>query len=194
MKSNLEKKIILILNRNWMPVNASSPIECFGKMAEGSVLGIQIEDNEIIGPVNWADWINLPVTEDGLSVATSHAKIRIPLVVVAHNYDDFKSFDVKFSKRTLYLLQKGRCWYSGKPLPIQHMNIDHVIPRSRGGKTDMVNCRLCDPVINEKKADRTPEEAGLKRGPDLVIPKVANPIDRLRSYEGHPVWQQFLPV
>lgn len=54
------------------------------------------------------------------------------------------------------------CQYCGKRLPKSELTIDHVIPRSRGGKTEWSNvvvaCRRC----NQHKGNRTPKEAGMK--------------------------------
>ena len=63
------------------------------------------------------------------------------------------------SKRGVLLRDNHTCGYCGSP----HANtVDHVLPRSRGGKSSWVNlvaaCRDC----NNRKRDRTPEEAGMK--------------------------------
>lgn len=40
--------------------------------------------------------------------------------------------------------------------------IDHVVPESRGGETSWMNCVTACSPCNNKKDDRTPEEAGMK--------------------------------
>ena len=49
-------------------------------------------------------------------------------------------------------------------------DIDHIIPRSKGGKNTWDNMVVCSKEINRKKADKTPEQAGLK-----LIKKPAKP-------------------
>lgn len=73
--------------------------------------------------------------------------------------------NVPYSKTALWVRDNGRCAYCGGP----GKTMDHVFPKSRGGPASWLNavnaCRDC----NEKKADRTPEEAGM---PLLFTPYV----------------------
>jgi 5-methylcytosine-specific restriction endonuclease McrA len=70
--------------------------------------------------------------------------------------------------KNLWIRDDGICQYSGKKLTSNTGNIDHIIPKSRGGKSTWSNCVLAHKEINAKKADRTPEESGLKL---LKVPK-----------------------
>ena len=49
-------------------------------------------------------------------------------------------------------------------------NIDHVVPRSRGGKTSWDNCVLAHREVNSRKANRLPDEAGLHLRKQPVAP------------------------
>ena len=51
----------------------------------------------------------------------------------------------------------NRCQYRGKPLGSGEGNIDHVLPRSRGGKTSWENCVLASKDVNSRKGDRLPD-------------------------------------
>lgn len=66
-----------------------------------------------------------------------------------------------WNKENMAYRDKDRCVYCGVKLPLKQIEIEHVHPQSRGGKTEWENvvssCRPC----NQKKADRTPEEAGM---------------------------------
>ena len=44
----------------------------------------------------------------------------------------------------------------------EDLTIDHVIPRSRGGVSSWENCVLACMSCNKRKADRTPEQAGMR--------------------------------
>lgn len=61
------------------------------------------------------------------------------------------------SRRGVFVRDGGRCQYCGRAAE----NVDHVLPRSRGGPHEWENvvasCRRC----NSRKKDRTPEEAGM---------------------------------
>jgi 5-methylcytosine-specific restriction endonuclease McrA len=64
---------------------------------------------------------------------------------------------VPLNRRAIFTRDEGRCQYCG----VAAENVDHVVPRSRGGHHTWENvvaaCRRC----NTRKGDRTPEEAGL---------------------------------
>lgn len=72
---------------------------------------------------------------------------------------------VPFSKRNIYVRDKNRCVYCD--IKSKNLTIDHVIPKSRGGKTTWNNCVASCKKCNATKANRTPREAkmSIKRMP-----------------------------
>ena len=67
---------------------------------------------------------------------------------------------VPFSKKNVLVRDRFSCVYCGKPG--YRLTIDHVIPRSKGGKTDFDNCVACCESCNNKKGARTPRGAGMR--------------------------------
>jgi uncharacterized protein with PIN domain len=72
-----------------------------------------------------------------------------------------------FSRKVLVRRDKSRCQYCGTKLSAAQITIDHVIPKSQGGKTSFVNCVTSCQPCNWKKANRTPEQANM---PILNVP------------------------
>lgn len=70
----------------------------------------------------------------------------------------WRSIKPRFSKNKLLKRDRHTCAYCGKSAT----TLDHVIPRSRGGKTDWLNTVAACLKCNSKKASRTPEEANMK--------------------------------
>ena len=66
---------------------------------------------------------------------------------------------VAFTKRNVLVRDGFRCAYCGSPR--YRLSIDHIIPRSRGGKTTFENCVAACKGCNLKKGGRTPSEAGM---------------------------------
>jgi len=67
---------------------------------------------------------------------------------------------VPFSKKNVLLRDRYTCAYCGrKP---RNLTIDHIIPLSKGGKTDFDNCVACCAPCNHRKGARTPREAGMR--------------------------------
>lgn len=66
---------------------------------------------------------------------------------------------VPFSKRNVLIRDGFRCAYCG--INQARLTIDHIIPRSRGGRDDFDNCVACCRGCNNHKGCRTPREAGM---------------------------------
>lgn len=84
------------------------------------------------------------------------------------------------------------CQYSGRKLRREEADIDHVVPRSRGGQTSWQNCVLAHREVNSRKADRLPQEAGLRL---LHAPRVPAPVPAcvaIRNTHGIRDWDHFL--
>ena len=68
----------------------------------------------------------------------------------------------KFNRKNVWLRDKGCCQYCGIPTTMSSFTYDHVIPRSRGGKTTWVNIVVACIPCNQRKQNRTPEEARMR--------------------------------
>jgi 5-methylcytosine-specific restriction endonuclease McrA len=95
-------------------------------------------------------------------VTTPTFRIAIPEVIALRAYDKLPVSEVKFTRRNIYEHYAYRCCYCGHKFPTQDLNLDHVVPRSRGGPTDWNNIVTSCIPCNLKKGNRLPKEAGLK--------------------------------
>ena len=66
---------------------------------------------------------------------------------------------VPFSKKNIFVRDGFKCAYCGAENV--KLTIDHILPKSRGGKTDFENCVSCCKPCNNNKGGRTPKEAGV---------------------------------
>lgn len=96
-------------------------------------------------------------------VRHSNLNLSIPSVLKLKNAIPWKAHAIRssFSRRSIALRDDFLCQFCGIKVG-KSATIDHVIPRSRGGKTDYSNCVWCCSVCNNKKGNRTPTEAGMK--------------------------------
>lgn len=69
---------------------------------------------------------------------------------------------IKFSRLNIYARDGFACQYCGERKPTEDLTFDHVVPRSRGGRTEWTNIVTACTDCNAAKADRTPSEAGLE--------------------------------
>ena len=69
---------------------------------------------------------------------------------------------VKFSRINVMVRDDFKCQYCGATHKMDRLNYDHVMPRSKGGKTEWTNIVAACYACNDKKGSRTPEQAKMK--------------------------------
>jgi len=192
MNDILNKTIVLVLNRNWQAINVRTPQEAFCMMATNVGTALEIEGENHIRPVTWDEWITLPMRPQDNAVQTVRGPIRVPTVVVAVNFAKVPKKRPKLCAHTIRERDGNRCQYTGVVLRPEEGNIDHVVPRSRGGKDAWENCVWSSKAVNSKKGNRLPHEAGLKL---LKQPKAVRemPVTALiRNAHGIADWEPFV--
>jgi 5-methylcytosine-specific restriction endonuclease McrA len=188
MSDMLNKTTVLVLNRNWQAINTRTPQDAFCQMATGVATALEIEGENHIRPVTWAEWITLPIREQDQAALTVRGPIRVPTVIVLANFAKVPKKRPKLCARTI----RNRCQYTGAVLKPDEGNIDHVLPRSRGGKDTWENCVWSSKTVNSKKGDRLPHEVGLKllKQPK-AIPEM--PVSAfIRNHQGISDWKLFV--
>jgi 5-methylcytosine-specific restriction endonuclease McrA len=191
MTEVLHRPTVLVLNRHWQAIDVKSPAEAFGMMATGAASGLDIGEDGM-RPVPWRDWLTLPVREQDHPVRTVRGAVRAPTVIVLARFARMPRRRLSFSLRGLWERDGGTCQYTGKPLQPGEGNIDHVLPRSRGGRTTWDNCVLADKRINHRKGNRTPDEAGLKLVRSPQVPREMPATVFIRNTHAIPDWEMFL--
>lgn len=71
------------------------------------------------------------------------------------------SFNVKLSRKNIFIRDNYKCRYCGKNGSASSLTLDHVLPRSRGGKFSWDNLVTSCVSCNARKGDRTPQESGI---------------------------------
>jgi 5-methylcytosine-specific restriction endonuclease McrA len=192
MDSVLEKNVVLVLNRNWQAVNTTTPAHAFCQMSAGNALALDMDRDKNMVPVDWDRWLELPVRDFDWSVGAQRGAVRVPKVILAVNYSKVPMRHPKFSYQAIRDRDQGRCQYTGRKLGRDEGNIDHIVPRSKGGNTSWTNCVLSCKRVNNRKGDRTPREAGLRLMKTPDAPRVMPMTLFLRNVHRIPEWEPFL--
>lgn len=151
---------VLVLNRNWQPIQVTTARRAFVLLYVGAA--------QAIGPdfavFDYASWEALSEREHGGHpvVRTVSRVLRVPQVIMLQLYDRVPRPHVRFSRMNIYLRDDNRCQYCGLRAERSQLNLDHVIPRSRGGRTTWENVVCCCVPCNLRKGARTPAEAGIR--------------------------------
>jgi len=181
---------VLVLNRLWQAVNVVNARRALALVYVGRGNAIDT-DYAVYG---WDVWAERSTHGQGGShyVTTTSGPVRVPRVIQLLDYDRVPRPRVKFTRSNVYLRDRHRCQYCGSLHAASDLTLDHVQPRSRGGPTTWRNIVVSCFGCNSRKADRSPEEAGM---PLLREPRAPlwRPATLLRVAEKpHPLWQPFL--
>lgn len=121
------------------------------------------------------------------------SEITLPAVIRLVNFHKIPVRTHRLSKKNLFLRDQYLCQYCEFPGTDRSLTVDHVMPKSRGGSSKWDNlvtaCKRC----NSKKADRTPEEAGMKLLRKPVKSGLHTQTTLLRNKGiNNPEWSEFL--
>jgi 5-methylcytosine-specific restriction endonuclease McrA len=125
-------------------------------------------------------------------IHTVRFQIAVPRIIRLLAYDKLPRQDVKFNRRNIYARDSNRCQYCGRKFSTSELSLDHVIPKSQGGKTSWENIVCCCIRCNVKKGGRTPEQASIKLITKPVKPKRSPVISIRLADQRYWSWKQFL--
>ncbi|MCS6886353.1 MAG: HNH endonuclease [Acidobacteriota bacterium] len=143
----------------------------------------------------WKGAVEVLEYVDGMVLRSPRYTFSMPSVIRLKNYVDIHSRRRRSASKRLSILMRDRyrCQYCGRKGTAFELTIDHILPRSRGGQTVPENlCAACF-ECNQRKGDRTPEEARM--------PLLSNPsafyygLDRAilaHAAESRPEWRKYL--
>ena len=194
--SNVLCDQVLVLNRLWQAVNVCSVRRALTLLFEGNaqvVFGMGDGDYRTL---DFQQWRDLSAAEPGPegSVGTVSFKIRVPRVILLLGFDRFPKKEVKFTRHNLFERDRNTCQYCGKVFDRRDLNLDHVIPRDRGGPTTWENIVCSCIPCNTRKANRTPAEANLRLVRKPKRPKWRPFVQVSFGASMHDSWRHFLDV
>ena len=151
-------KPILVLNRWFEPVQVTTAKRGFVLLYGGAAQAL----DEIGEAFDFERWRSLPVRLEDDPLPIVGGCLRVPRVLHLARYDRKPRATVRLTRRNIMLRDAHQCQYCSKRPPIRDLNIDHVVPRSRGGGDSWENlvtaCRVC----NLRKGWKTPDEANMR--------------------------------
>jgi 5-methylcytosine-specific restriction endonuclease McrA len=155
---------VLVLNRLWQPVNIVGVQRAFSLLLQDHAQVIYTGD-ESFRMMNSAAWLELSQDEspedDEAYIQTVKLRIRVPKVLLLRSYDQLPVQEVRFNRDSVFERDDYRCQYCGNHFEPLSLNLDHVIPRDRGGKTSWENIVTSCIKCNSRKANRLPHQANM---------------------------------
>ena len=172
---------VLVLNKFYSPVNITTAKRAFtmlfNRIAE--VITVEQEGYFTYNFFSWAEFSEYRrAVEDGLEqdwIHTPNLSLLVPRVIRVLRYSTIYRHKIPLTRRNIYYRDNNTCQYCGRRYRTRDLNIDHVIPRSRGGKETWYNLVCACVSCNIRKGNKLPHEAGMKLVRRPARPKL-NPV------------------
>jgi len=188
---------VLLLNRLYMAVRVVSARRALTLMYRDLAEVVAVENGQFLS-YDFENWLELsayrakfePERHDW--VHTVRFQIAVPRIIRLLGYDKLPRTDVKLNRRNLFARDQNRCQYCGRKYPTSELSIDHVLPRTQGGRTTWDNVVCACVRCNVRKGGRTPVEAHMKL---VAVPRRPrrSPILTIKlSDEKYASWKQFV--
>lgn len=153
---------VLVLNRFWQPVHTCSVRRSVHLLCVGNAHVVQVEGEERFNSHDLSSWIRYSNdTEAAEMIHGARIAICVPKVIVLSVYDRLPRLEVKFTRRNVFLRDKFTCQYCEKILPEAQLNLDHVTPRDKGGRTTWDNIVTSCFRCNTRKGNKLPQDANM---------------------------------
>ncbi|MBE3070886.1 MAG: HNH endonuclease [Planctomycetes bacterium] len=188
---------VLVLNRLFMAVRVVRARHAFVLLWKQIAEVVSVED-ETFNTYDFSSWTEVsqyrrqfqPESHDW--VKTVRFEIAVPRVIRLLTYDRLPKTRVRLNRRNLFARDANRCQYCGRRFRTTELSIDHVLPRSRGGRTLWTNVVCACMKCNVRKGGRTPDEAHMKLICEPKQPRVSPVISLHAGNEKYRSWKQFL--
>jgi len=162
MSSFLNQQV-LVLNRLWQAVNVCTARRAITLLFEGHAQAVLAASDGSFQTYNFREWHDFSQQESHPEcIRTVSFRIRVPRVILLLLFDRLPKKEVKFTRHNIFERDRNTCQYCGRVFDRKDLNLDHVIPRDRGGPTSWENIVCSCVACNTLKANRTPQEAGLR--------------------------------
>ena len=140
MNQSIVYKRVLLLNQNYEPLTLCTARRAIVLLFQGKA--------EMIAPAN------------GLKIRTVNRSYDLPSVVRLWQYRRVPFKRIMLTRKNVIIRDGNRCQYCGTAKG--PMTVDHVVPKTMGGTDHWDNLVCACSRCNNRKGDRTPEQAEMK--------------------------------
>ena len=162
---------VLVLNQNYEPLNISRVRRAVVLVMRGKAETLE---------------------NDSGMIHTASDAIPMPSVIRLVYLVKRPRPEKKLTRREVFQRDNYTCQYCGAET--RELTLDHVIPRHRGGRHIWGNVVSACAKCNNRKAGRTPQEAGMRLIRQPIAPRVSGYYVPFEYIQRHNEWQRFLPL
>ena len=182
---------VLVLNKHWTAVHVCSVKRALSLVFQ-EVARIVSDDFQTHDFESWRDLSEFANRKVPV-LHTPHFQMMLPQVIVLQGYNRMPPRTVKFNRRNIFQRDQYTCQYCGCQPRDTELTIDHVLPRSRGGRTTWENVVLACVRCNTTKGNRLPCECNMHPQRPPRKPTWLQTLARLdHAEDNRSVWQKFV--
>ena len=186
---------VLVLNRLWQAVNTCSVRRAFTLLYQGHAQVVSTDGSNNYLTHDFTSWRDFSRTNpEPEMVHTISVSIRVPRIIVLLLFERLPKKEVKFTRHNVFERDRNTCQYCGRIFERHELNLDHVLPRDRGGQTTWENIVCSCIPCNTRKGNRLPHEAGLQLIRKPRRPKWRTFVNISFSRSHHDSWKHFLDL
>ena len=188
---------VLVLNKHYMAVRVINVRRAFSLLFKDLAEVISCEEGSYSN-YDFESWQQISELKRNYSaeshdwISTVNFDIAVPRIIRLLFYDRLPRRPVKFNRRNIYARDRNICQYCGKRYPSSELSLDHIIPRSMGGKSTWSNIVCACTRCNVKKGGRTPKQAHMRLVKKPEKPKRNLVIHVHLNHHRYASWKQFL--
>ena len=141
----------------------------------------------------WSNRVTI-ISEYDQQISSPSLKMNLPSVIALKEYVP-QSRNPAFTRFNVFLRDRFSCQYCGNGFIASELTFDHVIPKSRGGRTSWTNVVAACGPCNRRKANRMPGQSGMCPLTLPVAPNVWQLQENGRAFPPnylHESWRDFL--
>lgn len=189
---------VLVLNRLFMAIHIISVRRAFCLLFKDLAEVVSLEDGQF-ATYDFDTWREVSEyraqffrEEEDDWVRTVSSEIQVPRVIRLLGYEKLPKQTVKFNRRNIFARDNNQCQYCGRKFATSELSLDHVTPRSQGGKSTWENIVCACLNCNVRKGGRTPKQAhmSLIRKPEK--PKRSPVLNLKLTHKKYQSWKTFL--
>lgn len=184
---------VLVLNRNWTAIHVCGVQRAISLLVQ-DLAQVVSDDFQTHDFTSWRD-LSQHVEEEGNRFIHSPSfRLMVPEVILLTRYHRIPPRAVKFNRRNIYIRDNFTCQYCGCKPGREDLTIDHVHPRSRGGRSEWENVVLACQRCNAKKGSRLLEEAPMNLLRPPRKPHWLTVVRHTLKSQNRPAWQRFVDM
>lgn len=178
--SGLHDRVLLLNGSTWEPLSVITVPRAINLLLAGKAIVVE---------------------ESGKFLRTVRDRFAIPSVIALRTYINVPRRRAHWSRKGVLVRDNYTCIYCGsRPGTIQggkvisksDLTIDHIVPRSRGGRDTWTNTACACASCNHRKGDRLAHEAGMRLRWEPKMPRTSYLVIALGT--GPSAWRRYIEI